>query len=37
MEITFLLNGETMRVTAQPTVTLLDWLRKHALSPAAES
>jgi xanthine dehydrogenase small subunit len=27
MEITFLLNGETMRVTAQPTTTLLDWLR----------
>ena len=29
MEITFLLNGETMRVTAQPTVTLLDWLRNE--------
>jgi xanthine dehydrogenase small subunit len=27
MEITFLLNGETMRITAQPTTTLLDWLR----------
>ncbi|MBQ1204204.1 MAG: xanthine dehydrogenase small subunit [Loktanella sp.] len=27
MEVTFLLNGETMRVTAQPTTTLLDWLR----------
>ncbi|MFN3663251.1 xanthine dehydrogenase small subunit [Yoonia sp.] len=27
MEVTFLLNGETICVTAQPTMTLLDWLR----------
>ena len=29
MEITFLLNGETTRVSvSDPTVTLLDWLRE---------
>ena len=27
-EITFLLNGETVRVAAEPTHTLLDWLRE---------
>ncbi|WP_322894922.1 MULTISPECIES: xanthine dehydrogenase small subunit [unclassified Yoonia] len=27
MEVTFLLNGETVCVAAQPTTTLLDWLR----------
>ena len=27
-EITFLLNGETVRVAAEPTRTLLDWLRE---------
>jgi len=27
MEVTFLLNGETICVSAQPTMTLLDWLR----------
>ena len=27
MQVTFLLNGETMQVKAQPTQTLLDWLR----------
>jgi xanthine dehydrogenase small subunit len=27
MEVTFLLNGETMRVAAHPGTTLLDWLR----------
>ncbi|PRY23808.1 xanthine dehydrogenase small subunit [Aliiruegeria haliotis] len=28
MKITFLLNGETVRVEAEPTRTLLDWLRE---------
>lgn len=27
MDVTFLLNGETVRVSAEPTQTLLDWLR----------
>ncbi len=27
MDVTFLLNGETVRVAAEPTQTLLDWLR----------
>ncbi len=27
MDVTFLLNGETVRVKAEPTQTLLDWLR----------
>ena len=27
MDVTFLLNGETVRVDADPTLTLLDWLR----------
>ncbi|KJZ18824.1 xanthine dehydrogenase small subunit [Loktanella sp. S4079] len=27
MEVTFLLNGQTVQVEAQPTQTLLDWLR----------
>ncbi|WP_273691696.1 xanthine dehydrogenase small subunit [Ketogulonicigenium vulgare] len=29
MEISFLLNGERARVTAEPTRTLLDWLREE--------
>lgn len=29
MDVTFLLNGETLTVNAAPTVTLLDWLREE--------
>ena len=28
MDVTFLLNGETVQVDADPTRTLLDWLRE---------
>ncbi len=30
MDVTFLLNGETVQVKAEPTRTLLDWLREDA-------
>lgn len=37
MDTTFLLNGETVTVSAAPTVTLLDWLREeHGLTGTKE-